>query len=497
MLADERRTRPPMTEPTGRAALRNAGLLLVQRAGLVVAGLGFAAVIPRLLGPDIYGRYALVAALAVVFSACSTLGVNEIIGRHGAVLVASGDQAGLRRLFGSLLALRLGSGLLAAAAFGALTLVWLRDLDPVALAAVAVAVVARGIWLALFALFLGLNQAARWGAGELVSRWAVLALVPLGALAGGFRGACVGLLLSELLVLAAGLWWTRPLLSLRRPDLGYLGPYLRFGLTFFGSNLLGIAFQGSGEALVRGITGDYAQVSYFGVASGAFLTGVAAIQQLSLAFVAALVMLRQAGKTAMLDDAARRLVTWLTAGSMAVVLATVLVAPDLIPAVVGRAYRPVAANLVPMTLTLVVQSLASGAAVILLAHDRGRVVLGASALRLAAFWSLGPLLIWSRGSLGACAAVLVATVLQAAYLGWRVRAQVPAALRAWVVTVALGIPFMGLGWARGGAWTNAGLWLAACVAYLAALALARVITREELAATWSTLGLNRSGGRRP
>lgn len=486
-----------MTERPGRAALRNAGLLLVQRAGLVVAGLGFAAVIPRLLGPDVYGRYALVAALAVVFAACSTLGVNEIVGRHGAVLLAGRDQAGLRRLFGTLLALRLGSGVLAAVAFALLTIVWLRDLDRVALGAAALAVVARGIWLALFALFLGLNQAARWGAGELIDRWAVLVLVPLGALAAGFRGACVGFLLSEAIVLAAGLWWTRPFLSLRRPDRGYLAPYLRFGLAFFGSNLLGIAFQGSGEALVRGITGEYAQVSYFGVANGAFLTGVAAIQQLSLAFVAALVMLRQQGKEAEVDDAARRLVTWLTAGSMAVVLAAVLVAPDLIPVVVGRAYRPVAANLIPMTLTLAVQSLASGAGVILLAHDRGRAVLGGSALRLAAFWTLGPLLIRSHGSLGACTAVLVATVLQAVYLGWRVRGQMPRALRAWLVTVALGAPLMGLAWLRGEAWTNAGLWLAACAAYVAALAVARVIAREELAAMWSALGLSRRGARRP
>lgn len=55
-----------------------------------------------------YGRYALVAALTVVFAACSTLAVNEIMGRHGA-----------------LLALRLGSGLAAAVAFGILTTLWL------------------------------------------------------------------------------------------------------------------------------------------------------------------------------------------------------------------------------------------------------------------------------------------------------------------------------------------------------------------------------------
>jgi O-antigen/teichoic acid export membrane protein len=486
-----------MTESAGRAAMRNAGLLLVQRAGLVIAGLGLAAVIPRLLGPDVYGRYALVAALAAVFAACSGLGVNEIIGRHGARLAAERNQAGLHRLFGSLLALRVGTGVLAAGAFGMLTLVWLRDLDRVALAAAALAIVARGIWLALFALFLGLNQAARWGAGELINRCAVLALVPLGALAAGFRGACIALLASEVIVLAAGLWWARAFVSLRRPDRAYLSPYLRFGVTFFSSNLLGIAFQGSGEALVRGISGSYAEVSYFGVANGAFLTGVAAIQQLSLAFIAVLVMLRQEGKPALVDDAARRLVTGLTAGSMAVALTALLVSPDLIPAVVGRAYGPVAPNLILMALTLVFQSLASSTGVLLLAHDRGRVVLDGSALRLVTFWALAPFLIWSRGSLGACAAVLIATALQAAYVGWRVRRVIPRALRAWIVMVALGVPFMGLAWLRSGPGTNAALALVACLGYVAALALARVITREEMAATWRALGLSRRAARTP
>ncbi len=482
-----------MMERSGRAAVRNAGLLVIQRAGLVAAGLVFAAVIPRLLGPEVYGRYALVAALVGLFTACSTLGVNEIVGRHGAIL----EAGPLRRLFGSLLALRMGSGLAAALAFGALTSVWLRDLDRVALAAAGLAVLTRGMWLALFALFLGLNRAALWGAGELLERLAVLALVPVGVVAGGFRGACLGLLASQLVVLTAGLRWSREFLSLRWPDRAYLAPYLRFGLTFFCSNLLGIVFQGSGEALVRAVTGDYAQVSYFGVANGAYLTGLAAIQQLSLAFVSTLVVLRQEGKAALVDEAARRLVSVLAAGSIAVALAAVLLAPDLVVPVVGSAYGPVAVNLAPMTLTLVLQALTSSAGVILLAHDRGRAVLGASALRLTMFWVVGPLLISERGSLGACSAVLLATALQAACLGWWVRGLMPGALRAWTVTVACGVPLMALGWFRSGPWTNVALWLLACAAYLVALALARVITSEEYRAAWHMLGLSWPVARRP
>jgi hypothetical protein len=125
------------------------------------------------------------------------------------------------------------------------------------------------------------------------------------------------------------------------------------------------------------------------------------------------------------------------------------------------------------------------------------VVLGASALRLAAYWTLGPLLIWWAGSLGACTAALAATTAQAGYLGWRVRGEIPRALRAFVVAVALGGPLLGLGWLRAGLATSAGLFVAACLVYAGLLVAARVITRGEIASVWRALGLSRRGGRTP
>ena len=202
--------------------------------------------------------------------------------------------------------------------------------------------------------------------------------------------------------------------------------------------------QGSGEALVRGITSDYAQVSYFGVANGAFLTGVAAIQQLSLALVAVLVTLRQEGKSALVDDAVRRLVSWLTTGGMTVVFAVLLLGPDLVPPVLGAFYTPVATNLIPMAVVLLIVSLSSPGNVALLTHYRPDVALVGAAVRLAAFWTFGPLLIARWGSLGACLAVLIASTLHTGYLGWRVRAAMPQALRAWITAVGLGTLFLPL-----------------------------------------------------
>lgn len=498
-MADQRdgTPRPPVvTGSHGRVALRNAGFLLIQRGGLIAAGFLFAAVVPRLMGPELYGRYSLVLSLTTLFVASSALGFTEVVGRHVPGLRAKPDPSDLRRLFGNLITLRLASSALAACAYLAITILWLRELDPVALGAAAGAVLARGLSQCLFSFFLGMNQAARWGAAELMTRWLLLVFVILGFMLGGFRGACVGLLLTELAVAAVGLWWNRGHLSWGwlRLDLGYVTPYLRFGAGFFGGTLLSIAFHGSGEVLVRAISRDYAQVSYFGLANGVFLTAVAAMQQLSMAFAAPLVTLHERGEGETLGHGVRRLVSWLTSGSMMIVFGVLLLGMDLVPPVLGPFYASVATNLIPMTLMLLVVSLSSTAGVVVLTHDRPGVALVGAGIRLLAFGALAPWLIGRWASLGACVAMLLASTLHAAYLGWQVRAAIARALRAWVTTVGLGALFLPLLLLRGAGPVNAALYVVFLGGYFGVLMRARIITGDDIRGAWTAVT---RAGRRP
>jgi O-antigen/teichoic acid export membrane protein len=248
--------------------------------GHVLAALLFAALVPRLMGPDIYGRYALLGSLAGGLILIGGLGLRDVIGRYAPLLVAAGDWRGLRRLCGHLVAVRAMSGAAAAVVYVTLGLFWLREFDGLVILASALTVPVGAVASVLFAIFLGLNRAARWGLGELTRRWLIFAAVPLGFLAGGLDGACVGWLLADLLVLALGLAWARPYVShdVLRPDPSYIGPYLRFGAAFFASRLLIVAAQASGEPLIRAVTGDYAVVSYFTLANSVYLVAVSAIR---------------------------------------------------------------------------------------------------------------------------------------------------------------------------------------------------------------------------
>ena len=476
--------------PEAQSALRNAGFLVIQRGGLLAAGVLFAVLVPRLMGPATYGRFALVSSLSTLFVMCSTLGFTEVAGRFLPELSRRTDRRDLHRLMGGLLAIRLIAGALLAAAFLGITLLWLPELGLGALAAVTAAIFVRALSHLLFAFFLGLNQAARWGAGELLSRSLLLVFVLPGYALDGFRGACVGLLLTEVATLAIALGWTRSLRALARPrlDLRDLGPYLRVGLVYFGANLLLIAFQASGESLVRLVTHDYAEVSYFGIANSIHLSAVAALQQLSLAFAALLTTLRAQRADAALREGLRRLVSWTAAAGVAAVLGVLLLGPDLVPLVVGRSFEPVATTLIPMTLALLPLALSSVAGVVAVTHDRSGVLLLGAALRLAVFWGAGPFLVMRAGSLGACEAVLLAYVVQAGYLGWMLRAQMAPAVRSWAACALGGTLFLPLVWLRSSLPVECALFVGAVAGFFGLMLLTRVLAVSQVVETWRALG---------
>jgi O-antigen/teichoic acid export membrane protein len=469
-----------------QTAVRNVGLLLMLRGLLVVGGVVVAAVVPRLLGPTGYGQVALLVALSFWFTLAASLGFTQVMGRHLPRFGQTGDDRGLRAFFGRLLAIRLLAGLLAGGLYLVVTTTWLRELDPLAMAVLAGAVFVRAPAGLFFSLYLGLNRAARWGVADILRQWGTLAFMLPGYLLGGLRGAALGVLLAELVVLLVGLIGARPYLACAslRIDLHGMAPYLRFGLIFYFGDLVLAAFERSGEALVRARCGDYAQVGFFGVGYSAYVTAAVGFPQIALAFVPLLTVLRLEGDRAAVRLWIERLLKWLALGGVTMVLAAVLVGRDLVPLVLGGAYRPVATNLILLAIGLVALSLTSVANLSALTHDRPAVALVAAVLRLATFWLLGLSFAGRWGSWGASLAVLGAVAVQAGFFTWRMRRVVGYSLRRWAWVVGLGAIFLPLALLRSSPAVDAVLFGAFVVGYGSLLFLLRLVTPDELGVMW-------------
>jgi O-antigen/teichoic acid export membrane protein len=468
-----------------RATVRNAVLVLLQRGLQSAGGLAFAVLVPRLMGSDDFGRFALATSVAFWLSVISGLGFTSVTTRYVPTFVARGDDAGLSRLLGSLLTLRVASGLAAAAVYLALGLVWWRDLDAGALLLFGLAIWSQGISGYLFALFLGMNRAGRWAMGDTLRRWLLLMFVLPGFMWTGFRGAAGAVALTELVLLAVGLSLS-PLPRRRAhlwPDREFLAPYLRFGLAFLTIQVLYVAFLGSGELLVRAFSGAYAEVGFFNLAHGIYLVPAALLPQFMLAFAPPLTRLLEAGGVAELARWTQRLARVLAAAATLGVLAASCLAAPYVPLVFGAAFAPVAPNLVALALAFLALTLESVPALLTLVHERPAASVTAGIIRLALFWLLAPPLIARSGSLGAAAAVLVAVTVHGLYLVWRTRGLAGGAVAAWATPVALGLPLLllALGLRRG---TPADLviFAAAAVVYALALLAFRVITPAELRA---------------
>jgi O-antigen/teichoic acid export membrane protein len=469
--------------------VRNVGLLLAQRGFLIIGSFLFAATVPRMMAPDNYGRYALVTSFAICFALFSDLGLTQVMGRFVPRFMLQDDRENLKKLFSNLLTASVTSGLLSSGFYLFITSHWLGDLDGLLLAVMAITVFVRTWADPFFALFLGLNRAARWGLGEILRRWVSIFFLIPGFYLGGLRGACLGLLLTELVVMIVGGSWGRSYLSWSemRLDIRYLTPYLRFGLIFSIINLLHTMFQRSGELLVRFFCGDYVQVGYFGLAYGVYITIALAIPQFTLAFAPLMTTLHTQGETESLKQWVEHLLKWLAVGGTLTVFCVLLLGNDLVPLVLGNAYQSVAINLLPLSMTLLLQALSSVATLLTLIYNRPLVALMTSAIRLITFWGVGVPLVAKWGSLGGCLAVLVAMALSAGYFTWRMQVVMSYSLKRWALAIGLGSLFFPLVWLRCSWMVNLTLYGIFVAGYFGMLILLRVIALDEVAGLWRAI----------
>lgn len=472
-----------------RTTVRNAGGILVQRGLHAASGFAFALVVPRLMGPDIYGRYSLIASLSIWFLLFSNLSLTDVIGRYVPEFILRGDRKGLHEFWADLLTVRLATATLAASVYLGVTVLWLRDLELLVLVIMAGMVFVRGIAELLFAVFVGYNQASRWQMGETLRQWLSLGILLPSFYLGGLRGAVLGLLLTEFVVLALGICWAR--LHLAWPglhlDVRRSMPYLQFGLIFFASDVLNTALGASGETMLRAVTMDYVQVGYFGLAWRVYITMALAIPYVTLTFTPLLTTLRAQGRIETLTWWLERLLKYLAFGGVLAAFGTLLLAEDLVPMVLGAEYRPVAGTLVLLTLTLLPSAIGFIARLVAMIYVRPRAALAASAIRLVAFWILGAPLVARFGSLGSSTAMLAVSALHAGYFTWRMRRVLRYSLRECLVTIGLGILFLPLLLLRS-SWTmNVALFGVFVLGYSSVLLLLRVVTRNEVSELWQAI----------
>ncbi|NLG26577.1 MAG: lipopolysaccharide biosynthesis protein [Chloroflexi bacterium] len=477
-----------------QSTVRNAGWLFVQQAAQVASGVLFTLVVPRTMGGEGYGQYALVASLSLWFVLGSRLGITQVLGRY-VPQVERGEE--LRALMGRLLSVQLAVGAVAAGCFLLVTRLWLSEIDGWALTTIALVVLLRSLSGLFSSLLYGLGRAPQWGLSQTLRGWLSIAGLAGGYRMAGLRGAALGLLLVECAVLAVNVSWTLPHVGWLQPrrDLRALRPYAELGLIFGASELVGTSARRSGEVLLRTLAQPYLAIGHFGLAYDIASMGTVAFAQVISSFLPLCVTLRGVADGERMARVMEGLLKALAALGVVVLIATLLLGPLLIPRMLGASFAPVATYLVPLALLLITTALGGTARQLCIVRDRPRVALISDLLQLGIFWLAGvPLTLW-LDALGLGIAAALASLVTIFYVSHQLGALGQRLVRAWLRVVALGalcVPLCLL--APEGAWRWPVL-VAVTGLYAGLLLLSRTVTPAEL--RWIAAMLSRpAGGRR-
>jgi O-antigen/teichoic acid export membrane protein len=462
--------------------IRNAAALAVQRAALLLVGVGYAVVVPRLMGPADYGRFTLLISVMTWFYILSDLGMPQAFSRRVTERWTGGVSGELRDLLGQVLALRAISAVICGALFAGAARLFLRDIDWTLIVPFALVVLIDGLVEPLFSWQLGVNRAERWGLQFLVRRTLYLCCVPAGFVLGGLPGAAAGIVLSEIVVLGLGLALTGRHIAAGglRLRTEILRPLLGAGLFFFAGNLISSTFRYSGEALVTWVTRDYVQVGFFGLSMSVYMAAEAGFIQALVAVTPYLGRLQETGQAENLGRWIERLLCALTALAMPAVFAAWFLADEIAPRFFGEAFRPAAPNLYLVGFALLAGIAQGTGQMMSIVLKKPRIYLAASAVRLAVFVVGGVLLTRLWGSFGACAALLLAPAASALVGLTQVRGEQPFSPRRWWTALALAAPFFALR----GVGPDILMFAAAVAGYGFALFATRTIRRGELVEAW-------------
>ena len=421
---------------------RNLSLITINKVIQLMGGALWAIVVPRWMGPEHYGQFALAMSLSLLLWWVGDLGGLEVFGRHIPPL-SRNDPDAARELFGQAFILRV----LIAFSLIPLMLVagpmiapWLKGWPSFLIA------VSAGLHIISWSSFHLLYARKEMGKWAMELSWRLMTQLPLVLLAGKWRltAQMTAYAANEVIYLALALWWTRDWFSWRalKPHLSFLKPYLRMGLGFWATNVGLILLFRTGTLMVQLLTGQSAQVSFYDLALTVFFLIFTIIDQLIRSFLPTVTEFHEGGQQDRVGRWLQVLTQWGAALAVIAVIAVQYTADWILPFILGGDYVEAATVLRVMLLSLPALVLVGVGTVAAAVHQRPRVKLAAILVGALVFWGSALVVTPRYGAVGAAWALTVGLNVYALLLFAQVRHALRLPWRKLIGLFLLAIPFL-------------------------------------------------------
>lgn len=449
----------------------------------------FVLVVPRLMGPALYGSFAVLLAVIGVLTLITGLGVQAVFARYVPEYERRGDRVRTRGVFVQMLLARSVVAIVLGVAFISFVPRLIEGVTTTALFLGVGAFLLRAVGLTSFHLFYGLNSLGRWMTHDALSRILVLAVLTL---AGGFANierAALSLFLAEVILAALGAYWARTFFTISPGTFtaSTMREHLRFGMVFFGASLFIMLAWRGGEIMLAVFTRESTEVAYFNIANAAVLSLAGLVGKLARILTPSVTSLYLAGRLGQMERWLAYSLKYLTILAFGLIFMTFVFGHWAVPMLLGKEYVAVLPNLEILVLALVPVAFIMSGMSLAVARSQLRAALTATAAGFLVYLAVTAILIPALGSVGASLAVVLSLVVTSTLTCFRF------SMFSLLVTARYWRIFMGGGLIVGSLWVLDGRWLplglALSIAFVPFLLLSGVLTRGEYKKLMGFLGI--------
>jgi O-antigen/teichoic acid export membrane protein len=391
----------------------------IEYTGLIL----FLAVIPRSMGPEEYGNFAVILSLLGMFALTSALGGLAMFGRFVPKFSADDQPELIRGLFTQFFVFRLLLALPLMVLFPLLLTHLRPDIAAEVSLAAAIAYFFGTLSMSCFQLFFGQNRMGLWLFHDSSGR--LLLVILLAAYWRDFdlKNAVYSLAIIECFLACPALFWARKYFDFGSAiqQLPTFVPHLKFGLAFFASNLLLMVVWRSGEVIIVSFSADSEQVAFYNLASSMFLALNALFGQVSTLLIPSVSALHA-------SEQHERKVYWLGSMLKYITVATLLalifintVGEPVLVMLLGQGFSEVSINLFIISISLLPLNMVRLGLITAVVHDKLRENFIMASIAMVSFLISAVLLAPEMGARGVSISVVISAFTSAAFAYWHFR----------------------------------------------------------------------------
>ncbi|MER3445420.1 MAG: hypothetical protein C4291_00670 [Candidatus Dadabacteria bacterium] len=439
--------------------------------------------IPRLMGPEIYGEYALLISIIVISSSIVYLGFGEVLVRFVPELEIHGESASTVRLSSNILAFKVAVDLVVSIVlFSILNLAYGDRFSIIYFLLIVVILLVADVGSIPYFLLFGLNKLGKYSLRDPFRRALGLVFILILFNYYGLVGAIASTLLVETSLAILYFFWTRRYFRIESfgIDLSLLKPYLKFGFIFYISVGILNIWQRLGNPLIEYITRDSREVALFDIPNQILLMVLNFIPILITYFIPIFTELLLTGKEGKLINWSNLIMKYIGTFCTIIFFGFILMGPDLIPIIIGSKYKGIFPNGIVLLLAIFPMSFAQLGSVFSLVYKEPRKYLQALCFAFSTFLVVSILLIPKYASMGCAIATFISSMVLAVVLYFYFREKLLPCLADGLKTVFLGFIFVPFLFFRGGLITNLSLAVCSVLVYILLLFIIRALNLDEI-----------------